>query len=214
MEQIPDIFRRGKVAYEDLMHQLFKLYCLLPLNARKELFSDKSKKLNDSVDSMGFKNMKKNLNELLQYSLLDIGTSGEKVSYLEMLYIADIGDFELRLDHYLADTLKKNDKRFKCTYLMLPDQTPEDVLYFKTCIYEYISPIQVSMMKAFQVINRVSKQNKILDLLPVFAEIYEAFISVDNRKENEDPALAANEMKEIFLNHIDDYKKKVKNLLK
>ncbi|MCQ2752799.1 MAG: hypothetical protein MJ206_00845 [Bacilli bacterium] len=214
MEQIPDIFRRGKVAYEGMIQHLFKLYCVLPLTARKELFNDKSKKLNDSPDSMGFKNMRKDFNELLQYSLLDIGTSTEKVSYLEMLYIADIGDFELRLDHYLADTLKKNDKRFKCTYLMLPDQTPEDVLYFKTCIFEYIEPIRARMMKAFQVVNRLSKRNRLLDVLPTFAEIYEAFISVDNRKEKEDPALTANEMKEIFFNHIDDYKKKVKSLLK
>jgi len=214
MEQTPDIFRKGKVAYDEIVEHLFKFYCILPVSARKELFADKSKKINDSLDATGFKNMRKDFNALLQYAFLDVGTSSEKVSYLEMLYIADIGDFELRLDHYLADVVRKNDKRFKITYLMLPDQIPDDILYFKTCIYEYIQDARVRMLKAFQVINRISKCNKIEDMLPPFADIIEAFLKVDKRFDNEDPTIAVNIMREFFFNHIDDYKNKIKGLLK
>lgn len=214
MEQVPDIFRKGKVAYDEIVEHLFKFYCILPVSARKELFADKSKKPNDSKDSTGFKNMRKDFNSLLQYAFLDVGTSTEKISYLEMLYIADIGDFETRLDHYLGETVRKSDPRFKITYLMLPDQVPEDVLYFKTCIYEYIEDIRERMLKAFQVINKLSKFNKIEDMLPPFADIIEAFLRVDHRFDNENPANAVNIMKEFFFNHIDDYKNKVKSLLK
>ena len=215
MEQIPDIFRRGKVAYDELCLKLFNIYKILPLRARKELFQDKSKKLNDDIESTGFKNMRKDFNALVQYALLDAGTTSDKVSYLEMLYIADIGDLEVRLDHYLADTLKKSDKRFKCTYLMLPDQLPDDVLYFKKCIFEYIEPIKVRIMKAFQVATKLGKKMKIQEyLLRDFAELYEAFLSVDKRMEKEDPMIAVNKMKEFFFEHIKDYKSKVKSLLK
>jgi len=214
MEQIPDIFRRGKVAYDKLVATLFEYYKLLPLTARKELFSDKSKKINDSKDATGYKNMIKEFNSLVQYSLLDAGTSNDKISYLEMLYVADIGDLETRLDHYLQSTTKKSDKKFKYTYLMLPDATPEEVLYIKTCIYEYLEPTRMHMMKAFQIINKISKDNKILDMLPDFAELFDAFLRVDGRMEKEDPMIAVSKMKETFYNHIDDYKNKVKSLMK
>ncbi|MCQ2792216.1 MAG: hypothetical protein MJ208_01690 [Bacilli bacterium] len=215
MEQIPDIFRRGKVAYDELCLKLFNLYKILPLKARKELFLDKSKKINDDIESMGFKNMRKDFNELIQYALLDAGTSTDKVSYLEMLYVADIGDLEVRLDHYLADTLKKSDKRFKCTYLMLPDQLPDDILYFKKCIFEYIEPIRVRILKSFQIVSTLNKKMKVQEyLLTDFAELYEAFLSVDKRMEKEDPMIAVNKMKEFFFEHIKDYKSKVKSLLK
>lgn len=214
MEQTPEIFRRGKVAYEQLVEELYKLYILLPLKARKELFSDKSKKINDSKDSAGFKNMVKDFNSVLQYSLLDIGTNGEKVSYLEMLYIADLGDLETRLDHYLEATSKKNDKRFKSTYLMLPDAEPDDVLYIKTCIFEYVEPIRARILKAFAIASKLGKINIPEELLMKFAEIYEPFLRVDNRFDHEDPSNAVNEFKEIFFNHIDEYKNKVKSLLK
>jgi len=214
MEQTPDIFRRGKVAYEALQEELYKLYVLLPLKARKELFSDKSKKINDSKDATGYKNMIKDFNAVLQYSLLDIGTSGEKVSYLEMLYIADLGDLETRLDHYLQSTTKKSDKRFKSTYLMLPDCEPDDILYIKTVIFEYIEPIRARLMKAFAIASKVGKKNIPDELLMKFAELYEPFLRVDNRFDHEDPSNAVNEFKEIFFNHIDDYKSKIKSLLK
>ncbi|MCQ2796774.1 MAG: hypothetical protein MJ213_05730 [Bacilli bacterium] len=215
MEQIPDIFRRGKVAYDELCLKLFEIYKILPMRARKELFLDKGKNPNDSMDAPSFKNMRKDFNALVQYALLDVGTSTDKVSYLEMLYIADIGDLEVRLDHYLADTLKKSDKRFKCTYLMLPDQLPEDVLYFKKCIFEYIEPMKVHIMKAFQVAQKLNRKMKINEyLLHDFAELYEAYLSVDKRMEKEDPMIAVNKMKDFFFEHIADYKSKVKSLLK
>ncbi len=216
MEQTPDIFRRGKVAYEALIEELYKLYLKLPLKARKDIFNDKSKKLNDSKDATGFKNMVKDFNCVLQYSLLDIGTNGEKVSYLEMLYIADFGDLDgcIRLDHYLQSTIKKSDKKFKNTYLMLPDATPEEVLYIKTCIYEYVEPIRNRLMKAFAIASKLGKINIPEELLMKFAEIYEPFLRVDNRFDHEDPSIAVNEFKEIFFNHISDYKSKIKSYIK
>lgn len=214
MEQTPDIFRRGKVAYEKLCEQLFDLFKILPLKARKELFNDKAKKINDDKASIAYKNMRRDMNSLLQYSLLDCGTNGEKVSYLEMLFIADIGDFELRLDHYLGATQKKNDKRFKCTYLMLPDQIPDDVLYYKSCIFEYVEPIRARMLKAFAIVEKLKRIKIEEELIQTFAELYEPFLRVDGRFEKEEPSIAVNEFKEFFFNHIKDYSNKIKSLLK
>ena len=220
METIPEIFTRGKEAYDGLFKRLYDFYTLLPLSARKELFNDKSKKINNSIDSIGFKNMSKDFNCLVQYALLDCATTTDKVSYLEMLFIADIGDYKIndhysfRIDHYLAATMKKSDKRIKNTYLMLPDQLPEDILYIKSCFYQFIEPIKARIMKAFQVINRIAKTNRINDLLQDFADLFDAFLNVDKRIDKEDPVIAVNKMKEMFYNHIDDYKNKVKGLMK
>lgn len=213
--EIADFFREGKVAYDQLILHLFDLYKILPLKARKELFNDKSKKANDTVTSASFQNMCKDFNALVQYALLDAGTTTDKVSYLEMLYIADIGDLSVRLDHYLESAMKKSTKRLKCTYLMLPDQTPEDILYFKTTIFEYIEPIRARMMKAFQVAQKLNRKINVQEyLIHDFAELYEGFLNVDHRLEKEDPSIAVNKMKEFFFAHIDDYKNKVKSLLK
>lgn len=215
MENTPENFRKGKEAYESLVKKLFEMYCLLPLKARKELFQDKNKKIVNEETTPGFKNMCKEFNFLLQYALLDAGCSNDNnISYLEMLYIADIGDFAVRLDHYFIDNIKKNDSRFKYTYLMLPDALPEEILYIKTCIYEYIEPAKIHLMKAFYIANKLAKRRLTDEMLPIFADLYDGFLRVENRMEKEDPSISVGKMREVFYNHIDDYRSKVKSLLK
>lgn len=214
MEDTPEKFRKGKEAYEELIKKLFEIYCLLPLKARKELFKDKNKKIVNEKSNYGFVTMCEEFNFLLQYALLDAGSSTDNVSYLEMLYIADIGDFATRLDHYFLENVKKKDSRFKYTYLMLPDALPEEVLYIKTCIYEYVEPSKMHMMKAFYIANKLAKRNITNEMLPIFADLYDGFLRVDNRMEKEDPLIAVSKMREVFFNHINDYRSKVKSLLK
>lgn len=219
------IFHRGKEAYERINKVLFELYKFLPLKARKELFGDKNKNINDSVDTPSFKHMVVDFNMMLQYALLDLETTFPDISYIEMLFIADVAEFceemydkqfPCRVDHIVKDD-KKNAKMFKeNTYLLLPDkETPEEILQFKKGIYEYVEPLHVNMLKAFQVINRVAKSSKKCEeLLPDIQQLYFAFLEVDGRIDKCDMSVAGNMLREYFVNHIDDYKNKVKSLIK
>ena len=237
MERISDIFRRGKVSFENVCQQLFEMYKILPLKARKELFGDKNKKIVNDWYAPAFLNMRRDFNCLLQYALLDIATTGPKNSYLEMLYIADIGDIEadlsknpkedkkgksrnrkvvdIRVDHTMMRSGKKIDKKLKVTYFMLTYLGPEDTAKYKALIYSYIEPIYPRIMKTFQIINQLSKGKKVINyILNDLYHVYLAFLDVDGRLQREDPSAVGVKMKEFFFDHIDDYKNKVKGLLK
>ena len=208
MEQEINLFIQGKSAYDNFCDQLQKSYFLLSFEIRKKKFFDKKKILNKNniKNNEAFKNICKNFNFLLQYSLFDIITTiaKDKIPYLEMLFIVDIGNIETRLDFFL---MKKN-KKFKYTYLMLSDLNitneinKNEVIFLKKCMINFINTEQIKKKNLifFEIINKEKETRKLFQYL---AEIYMSFLKLNNYIDDKEIVLSVvSKIKKTFFDHL------------
>lgn len=234
MENSKNIYNiADEICREDLHKKLYAIYSYLPLKARQKFLNEKSKKKIGTEESPSFQLFQKQFNMLLQYNMLDICLNQEKIekpetiSYYEMLFITDIGDIlknkdskknekdTPRLDHLLYSGKQK--KSINLTYVLLQDYTPEDVLEFKSRLYEYINPIHDNFMKMFAIaeININKGDNIIFSIFSkFFKNLYGCLLNVDNRLKNEGESRALNMAADFFFKDIPAEKKKVKAFLK
>ena len=177
----PELFKNSKIIYRNIVNQLKKEFNLLSL-------SDEEKIINEDF------------NFLIQYSLFNIATNNDtkKISFLEMLFIANIGDinnddFKYRLDSKLRSN---NNFHKKWSYLLFSNRSPSEntIFLFKNKVCEFIIPIKKKIISLI-------KKNKIKNN-SVFAEMifnfYDLFFKINDRFKKNGKEILINEIKDIF----------------
>lgn len=180
----PELFKNAKIVCNHLINQFLKF---VP-EKDKELFE-------------------KEFIFLIQYSLFNIAThkNTKKISFLEMLFIANVGDindenFKHRLDNEL-----RSDKRNKWSFLLFFDRSVNEkrIKLFKNEMSEYMSPIK-SKLTAF-IKKKIKKNNIFMEML---FDLYQLFFKVGDRLEQKNS-------KEVLFNEIkNSYGIDIKNLMK
>lgn len=174
----PELFKDGKIIYRNIVNQLKKEF---------QFLSNEDKIVNECF------------NFLVQYSLFNIATNSDtkKISFLEMLFIANIGDindddFKYRLDKRLRSLNPKK----KWSYLLFADRAPNEktIDLFKNEMFKFINPIRKKIISLI-------KKNKIKNN-SIFAEmifnLYNLFFKIDDRFKKNNPEVLIGEIKENF----------------
>lgn len=174
----PELFKDGKIIYRNIVNQLKKEF---------QFLSNEDKIINECF------------NFLVQYSLFNIATNSgtKKISFLEMLFIANIGDindddFKYRLDKRLRSLNPKK----KWSYLLFADRAPNEktIDLFKNEMFKFINPIRKKIISLI-------KKNKIKNN-SIFAEmifnLYNLFFKIDDRFKKNNPEVLIGEIKENF----------------
>lgn len=171
--QTQEYFRRCKVSFENLTKNLLEIYDVLPYEYKEEYYED------------SFDNFKRDFNFLLQGVLLDFALNTTVVEFLEMLYIADIGDNDVRLDLHLSNELKQQgSEKWKLIYFLLEDAEEADLVFFKENVASFLKPVRETMLKSFAVADYLSYENFHLIIADDLVSIIENFLKV-NCKEKE-----------------------------
>lgn len=240
-----DQFYIAKENYNELVKIVKNIYDHIPEKTKKELYKVETKKVvKKKTNEDYFPKMLTDFNYLLQYSMFDITTKDikgdaddllaasqaasinnnnnkiEMVSYLETLFIADIGDLNnSRLDRLVKEAReKKGEKAAKMTFLCCSDNTASEILLMKSALYEFVEPIRIKMTKIFAVLTLTNDKevvNEILtSLIDCFDKLYGAFGYVDNRVKKEDPQIITDRYMSYFFKDVNEYRNKVKSLIK
>ena len=168
----PEYFRRCKVSFEMLTKNLENIYDLLPSEYKEKYYED------------DFLNFRKDFNFLLQGILIDFATTDENIRFLEMLYIADIGDFDTRIDLHLSTKLKsEGSDKWKLIYFLLAEALPEDLLFFKENVSNFLKPIRERMLKSFAVVDYLAGDDYHMTIADDLVSIVENFLLVDGKNE-------------------------------
>lgn len=181
----PELFKNAKIVCNHLVNQFLKF-------------------VSDFEDKKIFE---KEFIFLIQYSMFNIATNKntKKISFLEMLYIANIGDindenFKHRLDNELRD-----DKRKKWSFLLFFDRSVHEntIVLFKQKMFNYMSPIKLKIINFIK--KRIKKNDIFVEML---FNLYQLFFKIGDRLEQKNS-------KEILINEIkDSFGIDIKNLTK
>lgn len=192
--QTQEYFRRSKVSFENLSKNLLEIFDCLPYEYKEEYYES------------SFENFRRDFNFLLQGILIDFATSTPDIKFLEMLYIADIGDNDVRVDLHLSNQLKEEGSdKWKLIYFLLGDADECDLVFFKENVSNFLKPIRETMLKSFAVADYLSYEGFHLIIADDLVSIIENFLKVDNKEETLSLKEAVEKMNSVLFEPVASY---------
>ena len=160
-----NLFKKGIFLYKDINEIL------------EEIFNDLKKE--DNLKKTKLKNC---FNYLVQSFLFDLSIPEKEdklFSFLELLYIVDIGNLNLRLDFAV-------EKKTNLVFLMLAEKKKDDVKDFCKEINKHVFDSRKFILKIFDEFNNLKKnKDAVYDkIIETLAMIIENFLKLEGRMEN------------------------------
>lgn len=192
----PELFKDSKIIYRNIVNQLKRIFNLSSPDDEEKIINEE-------------------FNFLIQYSLFNIATNSDtkKISFLEMLFIVNIGDinddndFKYRLDNKLRN--EGNNSHKKWSYLLFFNRSPNEntIFLFKNKMCEFISPIK---KKIISFLKKRNKNDSVLN--EMIFNFYDLFFKINDRfkKNKSSREILINEIKDVFNINIRPFLNKIK----
>ncbi len=164
-----EVFNACKATYQQIQLLTEEVFWQLSDEVKVDLFDDDIIQLNKCISFV------------LQGILLKVASLDGDFRYLEMLYLAVLGDMEERLDFTYSDAIEDKTSPMKLAYLMLTDQNKEQSIEYVNELEVYLTEFKNNLYTTLKELKELNGGSEYDQLKELIEKLLGLFFLIDNR---------------------------------